>query len=294
MCRRADLALYSDTSPSELSRNGHLGNRSSLVAYYLQMILRQQRSFRSNDGGLGDYPPIRAGARRYPPVFLVPIRKEIENVIMTFGFRNALSIMILGLLGAAVLMAQSRRPDDLGVGKLLVVPRDFPDPNFAESVVLLVHYGEDGVVGVMINRRTRVPISRVLPELKGANKYSDPVFVGGPVELGVVMALLQSRTDLHDATRVFGSVYLVSTKGNLETALASGVGPNELRIYLGYCGWTRAQLENEVKRGDWYIFDRSEKIVFDSNPSTLWSRMIARTEVRIARLQWLTPAWLGR
>ena len=211
---------------------------------------------------------------------------------MRVGFRKGFSLVICGLLGATVLMAQSRRPEDLGVGKLLVVPRDFSDPNFADSVVLLVHYGDDGVVGVMINRRTQVPVSRVLRDLKGASKYSGPVFLGGPVEMEAVMALLQSRTELPDATRVFGNVYLVSEKANLETALAGGGGSSELRFYAGYCGWTRGQLENEVRRGDWYIFDSSEKLVFDSNPSTLWSRMIAITEQRFARLHWLTPAWL--
>src|ERR1700731_3615505 len=49
--------------------------------------------------------------------------------------------------------------------------------------------------------------------------------------------------------------------------------------------WSRGQLENEVNQGSWYIFDGSEGIVFDSNPSTLWSRMIARTELDIARVQ---------
>ena len=209
---------------------------------------------------------------------------------MTLKFRQVLSLTVGALLGASVLLAQSKRPEDLGVGKLLVVPRDSPDPNFAESVVLLVHYGEDGVVGLMINRQTTLPVSRLLPELKGSSKYSDPVYVGGPVTPESVIALLQSRSEPHDATHVFGNVYLVSTKRDLESALAAGMGPGELRIYLGYCGWTRGQLENEVKRGGWYIFDGSGALVFDSKPSTLWSRMIARTELRIARLQGLTSA----
>ena len=211
---------------------------------------------------------------------------------MSPTFRHSLSMAVWALLSVSVLLAQSKRPEDLGAGKLLVVPRDSPDPNFAESVVLLVHYGADGAVGLMINRRSTVPVSRVLRDLNGSSKHSDPVYVGGPVEMEAVLALLQSRQAPHEGTHVFGNVYLVSTKGNLETALAAGAGSGELRIYLGYCGWTRGQLEDEVKRGDWYIFDSNEKFVFDSNPSTLWSRMIAITEQRFARLHWLTPAWL--
>lgn len=213
---------------------------------------------------------------------------------MALRLRPALWITVAALLSVSLLLGQSRKPEDLAAGKLLVVPRDSPDPNFAESVVLLIHYGEDGVLGLMMNRRTTLPVSRVLRELKGASKDSDPVYVGGPVEMQTVLALLQSRAELHDATHVFGNIYLVSTKRDLETALAAGMGPSELRIYVGYCGWARGQLENEVRRGGWYIFNGSEGLVFDSNPSTIWSRMIARTELRTARLQGSARIWPSR
>lgn len=204
---------------------------------------------------------------------------------MALRFRHGLALVIWGLLNASILLAQSRRPEDLAVGKLLVVPRHSPDPNFAESVVLLVHYAEDGTVGLMINRQTTLPVSRALRDLKGSSDYSEPVYSGGPVQMEVVQALLQSPPGPHDATHLFGNVYLVSKRVELEKALMAGKGSRDLRVYLGYCGWSRGQLENEVNRGGWYIFDSSEGIVFDSNPSTLWSRMIARTELHVVRLQ---------
>jgi hypothetical protein len=71
---------------------------------------------------------------------------EEENPVVAFRFRHGLSLAIWGLLGASVLLAQSRRTENLGVGKLLVVPRQSPDPSFAETVVLLVHHAEDGTI----------------------------------------------------------------------------------------------------------------------------------------------------
>lgn len=204
---------------------------------------------------------------------------------MVLRCRHVLSLVICGLLSAPILLAQSKKPEDLAVGKVLVVPRESPDPNFAETVVLLIHYAEDGTVGLVINRQTTVPGSRVLRDLKGSSNYSDPVYAGGPVQMDAMQALLQSRGGPHDDIHVVGNVYLVSKKAELEKALVAGKGSSELRIYLGYCGWSRGQLENEVNQGGWYIFDGSEAIVFDSHPSTLWSRMIARTELDVARLQ---------
>jgi putative transcriptional regulator len=215
----------------------------------------------------------------------VPIVNEEENLSMALRLRRGLSFVILGLLSVSILLAQSRNPGALGVGKLLVVPRNSPDPNFADSVVLLIRYAEDGTVGLMITRQTKLPVSRVLHDLKGSSKYPDAVYAGGPVQIEAVHALLQSPAGPHDSTHLFGNVYLLSTKVELEKELAAGKGSKELRIYLGYCGWSRGQLENEVNRGGWYIFDGNDGLVFDSNPSTLWSRMIARTEVQIVWLQ---------
>jgi len=214
----------------------------------------------------------------------VPILNEEENPSVAFRFRHGLA-PVIWLLGASLLLAQSRRPEDLGVGKLLVVPRQSPDPSFAESVVLLVRYTEDGTVGLMINRPTTLPVSDVLRDLKGSSNYSQPLYAGGPVQVELVQALFQAPAGTQDAAHLFGNVYLVSKKLELEKALAAGKASRELRIYMGYCGWSRGQLENEVKRGGWYIFDGSDGLVFDSNPSTLWSRMIARTELHVARLQ---------
>jgi hypothetical protein len=35
--------------------------------------------------------------------------------------------------------------------------------------------------------------------------------------------------------------------------------------------------------GGWYIFDRNADVVFDSDPATLWSRLIEKTELRNVR-----------
>ena len=55
--------------------------------------------------------------------------------------------------------------------------RGLGDPHFAGTVILLVHYDENGVVGLFLNRRTDVPLSQVL-DLKAAKDHSDPVYTG--------------------------------------------------------------------------------------------------------------------
>ena len=202
---------------------------------------------------------------------------------MRFKFALPLSIVAAVLCLPLVVAAQSRRVEDLSVGKLLVAPRDAPDPHFAKTVVLLVQLDEHGTLGLMINHPTKVPISRALDQLKAANNRSDPIYVGGPVDVSTVLALLRARSQPDDARRVVGDVYLVSTRPLLEKTLAAGTGPGEFHAYVGYCGWGAGQLEKEMNLGVWYIFDGDAKLVFDSDPDSVWSRLIARMEQKVER-----------
>ena len=44
-----------------------------------------------------------------------------------------------------------------------------------------------------------------------------------------------------------------------------------------------SQLRKEVELGAWFIFQGDAKMVFDSQPDSLWPRMIEKTELQLAR-----------
>lgn len=186
------------------------------------------------------------------------------------------------ILPAVFLPVQSKNAKDLGVGKLLVASRDLGDPNFAETVILLVHYDEEGVVGLVLNRRTDVPLSRVLKEPKAAKDRSDKVYLGGPVETPSVFALLQSPAKVEGAQHIFGAVYMISTKALFEQSISARPDPNTFHVYLGYAGWNADQLQREVDLGAWFIFRADAGTVFNSDPDSLWPRMIRKTELNLA------------
>jgi putative transcriptional regulator len=201
--------------------------------------------------------------------------------------------MAARLLGALLLSACVPgfcQTDDLAVGRLLVASRDLGDPNFSKTVILLVHYDEDkGAVGLVLNKRTDVPISRVFHDLKEASGRSDPVYIGGPVELSSVLALLKSAGKPEGADRVFGDVYLISKKDLLAQTLASHAEATVFHTYIGYAGWQGGQLEHEVDLGAWHIMPADVGTVFHADPDSVWPRLIRRTETQIASLFTYTP-----
>ena len=191
--------------------------------------------------------------------------------------------LVLLLPAAAVLLsAQSTSPQSLSAGALLVASRDLDDPGFAETVILLVHYDAGDALGLVLNRRSDVPLSRAFEGLRAAKDRSDPLYLGGPVDPAAVFALFQSPTKPAGAESILGDVYLVSGKTLLERTIASRTDPNRFHVYLGYAGWTNKQLRNEVELGAWFIFHGDAAAVFDANPDSLWPRMIKKTEQKLA------------
>jgi len=184
---------------------------------------------------------------------------------------------------------QSKDAKYLGVGKLLVASRGLADPNFAKTVILLIHSDDQGIVGLILNRRTDLALSRVLEGLPGTKDRSDPVYLGGPVEVPAVSALLQSSTKVEGADHIFGGVYMIYSKTILEQTLAARPAPQVFHVYLGYAGWTNDQLRKEVELGAWFIFPPDPDAVFNSDPGSLWPQMIRKTEQKLAESEPASP-----
>jgi len=208
---------------------------------------------------------------------------------MPAGYRiRSMNLRVGAVAGLAALLlapfmcrAQSMSPADLAQGKILVAPRDSPDPHFANSVILLARYSRTGALGLMLQYKSDLSLKKV-PSLKTAGKRTDPIFIGGPVELPSAMMLQRSETEPPGAALlVTGNLYLLAAEPAILAALHDKPA-SDLRVFIGYSGWGPGQLEREVRRHGWHIFKYDESLVFDPHPETLWERMVEKTGRSIA------------
>jgi putative transcriptional regulator len=178
-------------------------------------------------------------------------------------------------------LAQYGSTDTPAVGRVLVASEKLGDPNFSESVVLIIRFDPDkGTLGLMINRRSKVPISRIFPDVTGAK--ADPVYLGGPVELSTVQALLRSPSKSDDLVHILGSVYATASKDIIEKSITTGAEPSKFHLYMGYAGWAAGQLEAEMELGAWSVLRTTPDEIFDEDPDSLWTRLSRKAESQIA------------
>lgn len=176
--------------------------------------------------------------------------------------------------------ADGRRADPL-VGRLLVANPRLADPNFDRSVVLVLAHGEEGSLGVILNRPSDTAVAEALPGWEEVASAPAAVFVGGPVQQTTVIALAQSSGagtfDLGDADSGWASV-----AGDVGT-LDLEVGPDQaarriagLRVFAGYAGWGPGQLEDEIAAGGWFVVDGEAGDGLTSDPASLWKAVLRR------------------
>ena len=184
---------------------------------------------------------------------------------------------------AAAAQSPQSPANALAKGKFLIAGRDLRDPNFAESVVLLVEYNGDGAMGLIINNRTEVGLAGLLPDIGELKEREDDLFIGGPVQRkSMLLMLVRSRTKPNESNHVFADVYVTGSVAVLEQVIEMGWEADRFRAYAGYAGWGAGQLDNEVARGDWHIAPADADTVFAPTPADVWKRLIERASLLFA------------
>ena len=159
---------------------------------------------------------------------------------------------------------------DLRAGHLLVATPMLLDPNFAETVVLLLDADENGALGVVLETWADVVAE---PEV---------LFQGGPVSTEGALAVGRLRS-LDDAPVGFREVTDDLGVIDLDTPVELVDGSLDgMRIYAGYAGWGAGQLESEIEEGSWYVVPSLPPDCFRDDTVGLWRDVLRRQPGELA------------
>lgn len=167
-------------------------------------------------------------------------------------------------------------------GQLLLATPQLREPTFHRTVVLLLDHGDDGAMGVVLNRPTHVEVAAVLPSWQPHTTAPGVLFQGGPVALDSALGLVAVPGDTHEPTgvrRINGALGLVDLDVEPLSVVAELAG---LRVFAGYAGWTLGQLEREIEEGSWYVVDGEARDPFSADPTSLWREVLRRQRGELA------------
>jgi len=172
-------------------------------------------------------------------------------------------------------------------GQLLIAMPVMSDPRFARSVIYVCAHSEDGAMGLVINQRAahisfpdlleRLGIVPTGPdEDLSDNVRSMSIHVGGPVETGRGFVLHSSDYFANDSTLPIEDGVCLTATIDILKAIASGTGPHQAILALGYAGWSPGQLESEIQANGWLNCPADPDLIFDPDLDTKYMRALAK------------------
>ena len=164
-------------------------------------------------------------------------------------------------------------------GKILIAGHRLKDPNFFKSVVLIVEHGDEGAMGLVINRPSTVTVSNALAEHFDMPDIEELIYVGGPVEPQALFILHTAEELGVGEPSVIPGLFVGSSAEDFESAVrAAGASDGEIqfRIFSGCTGWSPGQLESEIARSDWLIFPAQPEFIFHTDPYAVWELLVQR------------------
>ena len=150
--------------------------------------------------------------------------------------RSTLLMGTLFLLPTLSAQAQQEfSPRSVEKGVLLVASPSLSDPNFHQTVLLIVEHGRSGTAGLILNRPTNVLLSEALPDFTILKRTTYRLFTGGPVEPTQLILLFRLTQLLPDTRQIVDGIY-VGTPRVLERVM-NNPKPNEaFRAGAGFAG----------------------------------------------------------
>jgi putative transcriptional regulator len=159
-------------------------------------------------------------------------------------------------------------------GKLLLASPTLMDPNFVRTVVLIAQHGEEGAMGLVLNRPASSTVAEAVPDLAWLADEDEPVYVGGPVAETAVIVLAEfDRPDVAGAL-VDDDLGFIGTDADDPEALEGAI--RRARVFAGHAGWGPGQLESELEEEAWIVEPPFREEIFTDDAAGLWAAVLRR------------------
>jgi putative transcriptional regulator len=192
--------------------------------------------------------------------------------------RRLLACLLLAVAAlAGTAPARAVEPADEPV--ILVAKPALRDRLYGATILIARPLGNGQHIGFIVNRPTPVKLGTLFPDHGPSQKVVEPIYLGGPVNVETVFALVQ-RKDNPDARsmQLTPDLYLVVDRDLVDRVIEAEA--DRARFYAGVVLWAPGELNAEIERGFWYVDDADVSLVLRKSTAGMWEELVKRLEQR--------------
>jgi putative transcriptional regulator len=189
--------------------------------------------------------------------------------------RVLLLLAVLAIAGTAP--ARAVEPADEPV--ILVAKPALRDRLYRGTILIARPLRSGQHVGFIVNRPTPVKLGTLFPDHGPSQKVVEPIYLGGPVSIEVLFALVQRKDSPGKrAMQLTPDLYLVVDRDLVDHIIESEA--DHARFYAGVVLWAPGELDAEIERGFWYVDDADVGLVLRKSTDGMWEELVKRLEQR--------------
>ncbi len=166
---------------------------------------------------------------------------------------------------------------------LIASPYTMEDNIFHQSIVYVVHHGDQGAVGFLVNRLVKnPPVNNLFKKAEfklDLNLLNLKIHIGGPLELERGFFLHSAEYNKNLLFKLENSELAVSSNIEILKDITSGSGPKHSMFAIGYTGWGVGQLEFEIQNNLWLISEPDYDLIFGNDTATKWPNALAKLNI---------------
>jgi len=159
-------------------------------------------------------------------------------------------------------------------GRLLIAePSILGDTAFNRSVILLADHTASGSIGFILNKILHFTLNELIPGLTVPFK----VYNGGPVEQDNLYFIHKVPQLIPNSIEIASGIYWGGDFTTVcELINKKLINEDDIRFFLGYTGWDKQQLEEELTQNTWIVIDNEAKkdILKTSFSAEYWKQKI--------------------
>src|SRR3954471_3813074 len=137
---------------------------------------------------------------------------------------------------------------------LLVAKRNLRDRLYGSTILVARPIGDDRHVGFIVNKPTNMTLGKLFPKHGPSQKVIDPVYLGGPMGPEVIFAMVKdAKSPGGRSMQLANGIYLAYDSAVVDRIIETQ--PQQARFFAGMVLWAPSELDEEVRRGLWYVLD---------------------------------------
>ncbi|HIP31955.1 MAG TPA: YqgE/AlgH family protein [Crocinitomicaceae bacterium] len=160
--------------------------------------------------------------------------------------------------------------NQLIAGSILVAEPFLDDDYFSRAVILLCDHNIDGSFGFVLNKYVDTNISDFVD---GFPEIDAKISIGGPVDMSNLFYIHSLGDEIDSCVPTSNGLFIGGDFNDVKSILTKDpLKASRIRFFIGYSGWDKGQLKEEMTQKSWLILnDVTKEKVLNTSNDKIWS-----------------------